>query len=85
MKHLNLKELTLICRESEKTGMECVGEVEGDKVYRVTYRQTSYYTDESCTRIYTVYDNDFYHYDEEILDLGASTALKHLLMIKESL
>lgn len=80
---LNEKELTLICRESYKCGMKCVGEVDGEKVYRVEYETTEYYVDEMCHTLYIVYNHNFNDYDTEHLDLGTSIVMKHLKMIKE--
>lgn len=80
---LNKDELTLICKESYKCGMKCVGEVDNEKVYRVEYETTSYYLDEKCHVLYIVYNDNFNDYDVEYLDLGTSIVMKHLKMLKE--
>ena len=80
---LNKDELTLICKESYKCGMKCVGEVDNEKVYRVEYETTSYYLDEKCHVLYIVYNDNFNDYDVEYLDLGACKMMKYLKMMKE--
>ena len=80
---LNKDELTLICAESVKTGMKCVGEVDGEKVYRVCYDIKEYYLNESCSALYTVYNHNFDDYEVEYLDLGASRVMTYLKMMKE--
>ena len=80
---LNKDELTLICRESVKTGMKCVGEVDGEKIYRVCYETVEYYLNEPCTTLYTVYNHNFNDYEVEYLDLGACKMMKYLKMLKE--
>lgn len=79
---LNKDELSLICRESQKIGMKCVGEVDGEKVYRVCYETIEYYVDDECIHLYTVYNHNFNDYDTEILDLGASKVMRYLMMCK---
>lgn len=80
---LNKDELTLICRESYKCGMKCVGEVDGEKVYRVVYETTCYYLDDNCHCLYIVYNDNFNDYDVEHLDLGTSIVMKYLKTVKE--
>ena len=75
--------LTFICRESVKTGYKCVGEEDGDKIYKLEYETTSYYVNESCTCLYIVYNDNFEDYDTEVLDLGMSKVMKHFKMLKE--
>ena len=76
--------LTFICRESIKLGYKCIGEADGDKIYKVEYETTSYYVNESCTCLYIVYNDNFEDYDTEILDLGTSKVMKHFKMLKEA-
>ena len=80
---LKKDELTLICRESVKTGMKCVGEVDGEKIYRVCYETVEYYLNEQCSALYTVYNHNFDDYDVEYLDLGACKMMKVLKILKE--
>lgn len=78
---LNKDELTLICKENNKCGMKCVGEVDNEKVYRVEYESTAYYLDDTCHKLYIVYNDNFNDYDVEYLDLGTTTVMKHLKML----
>ena len=81
---LNKDELTLVCKESYKTGYHCVGEVDGEKIYRVEYETVSYYVDDDCYCLYVVYNENFEDYDIEHLDLGTCKVMKHLkMLIKE--
>ena len=83
MSTLKNKELELICREYKKIGMNCVGELDGEKVYRVLYETIEYYTDESRSVIYTVYNHNLDDYDVEYLDLSGHKVLTYLMNLKE--
>ena len=83
MSYLKNKELQLICRESKKVGMKCVGEVDGEKIYRVEYETIEYYTDESRSVIYTVYNYNLDDYEVEYLDLAGHKVLTYLMNLKE--
>lgn len=80
---LNPDNLTFICRESVKIGYKCVGEEDGDKIYKLEYESTSYYVNENCTCLFIVYNDNFDDYDTEVLDLGVSKVMKHFKMLKE--
>ena len=80
---LNFDELDLVCRESIKNGWKCVGEVEGEKVYRLEYEIVEYYTDKMRDVIYTVYNHNPEDFTTEYLDLGACRVLKYLMMVRE--
>lgn len=83
MRNLREVDLDLICRESNKVGMKCVGEVEGEKIYRVEYETIEYYTDETRNVIYTVYNHNLDDYDVEYLDLSGHKVLCYLMNLKE--
>ena len=83
MKNLKEMELELICRESQKIGMKCVGEIDGEKVYTVEYETVEYYTDSSRSVIYTVYNHNLEDYEIEYLDLAGYKVLSYLMNLKE--
>ena len=80
---LNKEDLTLICRESVKNGMKCVGECDGEKIYRAVYETVEYYLNDSCSTLYTVYNHNFNDYEVEYLDLGATKMMRYLKLLKE--
>ena len=80
---LNKDELTLICKENFKIGMRCVGEEDGEKIYKVEYETVSYYVPDDCHCLYVVYNENFEDYDTEYLDLGVCKVMKHLKMLVE--
>ena len=82
---LNKDELVLICRETNKIGYRCVGEQDGEKIYKLEYETVSYYLDDDCYCLYTVYNNNFDDYDVETFDLGVHKVMKHFKMLKEEL
>ena len=82
MKNLKEIELELICRESNKVGMKCVGEIDGEKVYTVEYETIEYYTDETRSVIYTVYNHNLDDYEIEYLDLAGHQVLTYLMSLK---
>ena len=83
MKNLKEIELELICRESTKVGMKCVGEIDGEKVYTVEYETVEYFTDETRSVIYTVYNHNLEDYEVEYLDLAGHNVLSYLMNLKE--
>lgn len=83
MKNLKEIELYLVCRESNKVGLQCVGDIDGEKIYKVEYETVEYFTDDSYSVIYTVYNHNLDDYDIEYLDLAGHKCLAHLMMMKE--
>lgn len=80
---LNKDKLILICRETSKIGYRCVGEQDGEKIYKVEYETVSYYLDDDCFNLYIVYNDNFNDYERETFDLGVHKVMKHFKMLKE--
>lgn len=80
---LNKDELTLVCKENLKVGYRCVGEQDGEKIYKVDYETVSYYVSDDCHCLYVVYNDNFEDYEIEYFDLGTSKVIRHLKMLME--
>ena len=74
---LDLSQLVYLYSEREQNGYVCVGECDGEKIYRIQYVSKSYYTTQTYTHLYVVYDHNPDDYDVEVLDIQTSQVLKH--------
>lgn len=80
---LNKNDLTLVCKETLKIGYHCVGEEDGEKIYKVDYETVSYYVPDDCHCLFVVYNENFEDYEIEYFEIGTCKVLRHLKMLME--